>query len=207
MQQDARLIELEQLRQRVALLEEDLRHAARVEPSWPPRGYYTTYHILAGMVLGLIGAAASLLFNVVGSAMVGQHVLQLIRVYLTFPLGEKAMELDSGFSLAAGCCLYLGTGMLLGIPFQLILTRFFEGASFTVRFVVAGLLGLAVWGLMYYGILYWLQPALVGGRWIVERVPILVAVLTHLVFAWTMMLVSQWGRFVPPQSAREECKT
>ena len=204
MTDQSRQAELDLLRERLARLEDEVGRVAREEPPWPPKGYYTTYHLLAGMVLGLIGSAASLLFNVVGSAMVGQHVLQLIRVYLTFPLGEKALEIDSGFALAAGCCLYLGTGMLLGIPFHLILTRYFSKASFGTRFVIAGLLGIGVWILNFYGILYWLQPALIGGRWIVERIPLLVAVLTHLVFAWTMMLVSQWGTFVPPASPTRE---
>ena len=69
---------------------------------WAPRGYYTTYHILAGMVLGFIGAGASLLLNIVGAAMLDMHPLHLIQVYLTFPLGEKALELNIGFALAAG---------------------------------------------------------------------------------------------------------
>ncbi len=199
-----RLAELEQLRNRLAALEEEVSGSAGQDPSWPPTTYYTTYHILAGMVLGLIGAASSLLFNMVGAAMVGRHPLELIRVYLTFPLGEKALEVQTGFALASGCCLYLGTGMLLGIPFQLLLTRYLAGASFMVRFAAAGALGVAIWLINFYGILSWLQPTLIGGRWIVEMVPVFVALMTHLVFAWTMVLVSQWGRFTPPvaRSAR-----
>jgi hypothetical protein len=193
-----RVAELEQLRLRVALLEEEVGRGAGTDPAWPPTTYYTTYHILAGMVLGLIGAASSLVFNMVGAAMVGRHPLELIRVYLTFPLGEKALEVQTGFALASGCCLYLCTGMLLGIPFQLLLTRYFAKAGFAARFFAAGVLGLAIWLVNFYGILSWLQPALIGGRWIVEQVPVLVAIMTHLVFAWTMVLVSQWGRFTPP---------
>ena len=36
----------------------------------------------------------SLLFNVIGAPLAGKSPLELIRVYLTFPLGEKALELD-----------------------------------------------------------------------------------------------------------------
>lgn len=203
MNQDERLAELASLRDRVARLEFDIASATQSDAPWPPHGYYTAYHVLAGMVLGLMGAASSLLFNIVGSAMVGQHPLELIRVYLTFPLGEQALGVESGFGLAAGCCLYLGTGMLLGIPFQLVLTRYCDRASFMRRFLVVSLLGIALWLLNFYGILYWIQPAIVGGRWIVERIPVLVAILTHLIFAWTMLLVSQWGRFTPPVSAHK----
>ncbi len=206
MDRDAQLAEAEKLRARLAALEAELAGRPSL-PEWPPRSYYTTYHILAGMVLGLISAASSLLLNIVGAAMMGLHPLHLIRVYLTFPLGEAALEVQSGFVLAAGCCLYLGTGMIGGIPFHLILSRYFARASFGVRFGVATVLGIGVWLVNFYGVLYWLQPMLIGGRWIVEDVPILVAVLTHLVFGWTMLLVDQWGRFVPYGVKAEEMKT
>ncbi len=189
---------LSELREEVARLEAQLAPPATTEPSWPPKTYYATYHLLAGMVLGLIGAASSLLFNIVGAAMVGKHPLELIRVYLTFPLGESALTLESGFALAAGCCLYLGTGMFGGIPFHMVLSRWFDRSPGSVRFVVTTVLAIGVWLINYYGVLAWLQPLLIGGNWIVEQVPILVAVLTHLVFGWTLLLVDHWGRFVPP---------
>lgn len=199
MDRDSLETRLDDLRRQVVAIETQL--ADLESRPWQPRGYYTTYHLLAGMVLGLVAAAASLLFNIVGAVMFGEHPLQLIRVYLTFPLGEKALALDwvnNGFILSAGCCLYLGTGMIGGIPFHMILSRFFERASFTRRFMVATALGIGIWLVNYYGVLYWLQPLLIDGkRWIVERVPVVVALVTHLVFAWTMLLVDQWGRFVP----------
>ncbi len=197
MDRDHLQTELDRLKQQVAALEGQLA-APSPAADWPPRGYYTTYHILAGMMLGLFGAAASLLFNIIGAAMVGKHPLELIRVYLTFPLGEKALEVQSGFVLAAGCCLYLGTGMIGGIPFHLILSRFFNNASGTKRFVVASVLAIGVWLINFYGVLSWLQPLLIGGSWIVDQIPIYVAVSTHLVFGWTLLLVDQWGHFVPP---------
>jgi len=135
--------------------------------------------------------------------MVGKNPLELIRVYLTFPLGEKALTQESGFILAAGCCLYLGTGMFGGIPFHLILSRYFDNAGMLVRFTVVSVLAIGVWIINYYGIIYWLQPAMIGGRWIVDQIPVWVAVLTHLVFGWTLLLVDQWGRFVPPGEMRK----
>ncbi|MEK6645006.1 MAG: hypothetical protein AABZ08_13985, partial [Planctomycetota bacterium] len=173
---------------------------------WVPTTYYTNYHILAGMILGLAGAVTSLLFNIVGAAMVGKHPLELIRVYLTFPLGEKALEMDSGFALAAGCCLYLGTGMIGGVPFHLILSRYFGQSSFGVRFLIASVLGVGVYLINFYGIIAWLQPTLIGGNWILEKMPVYVALATHLVFGWTMLAVDQWGHFAPPPSIRQEAK-
>lgn len=190
--------QLQQLEEEVARLKAELAATtAEDAPAWPPTGYYFTYHVLAGMVLGLFGAAASLLFNVIGAQMAGKHALEIIRVYLTFPLGEKALTTDDGFALAAGCCLYLATGMFGGIPFHLILDRYFANAGLPKRFVVATVLAVGVWVVNYYAILSWVQPLFVGGRWIVDQIPIYVAAATHLVFGWTMLLVDQWGRFIP----------
>jgi hypothetical protein len=148
----------------------------------------------------MIAAAASLLFNVVGSLIVGQHPLRLIQVYLTFPLGEKALDpgFDSGVALAVGCCLYLATGMLLGIPFQLALARFMPRANLLKRFTLATVVGLVMWLVNFYAVLSWLQPLLFGGNWIVDPdyMPRWVACLTHLVFAWTMAAVFPWGMYV-----------
>ncbi len=164
---------------------------------WPPSQYYFTYNLLSGMILGFFGAVSSLLFNVVGSALVGQHPLQLIKVYLTFPLGEDALNMESGLALAIGCGLYLGTGMLLGIVFNILMTKFFSGAPFKKQFVVATGIGIAMWLINYYGLLSWLQPMVFKGQWIVQLIPWWVAALTHLVFTWTMQLMQDWGRFDP----------
>jgi hypothetical protein len=196
MSRESKQRELEQLQARVSQLEVELAQEEGAG-QWPPRGYYTTYHILAGFVLGMFGAATSLLFNVIGSLLVGQHPLHLIQVYLTFPLGAEALHVDGGLTLAIGCCLYLATGMLLGIPFQLVLTGWLARASFTIRLGAVTLLALAVWVVNYYVLLSWLQPLLFGGDWIIREVPWWVAALTHLVFGWTMLLVQPLGTFVP----------
>jgi len=195
MDREQKLRELEALRYSVRKLETELA-AESPTAQWPPEGYYLAYHVVAGFVLGIFGAATSLLFNIVGATLVGKYPLELIRVYLTFPLGESALAADSGITLAIGCCLYLATGMLLGIPFHLALTRLGEGASFATRFVFVSVMALAIWVINFYGILWWLQPLLFGGTWIVDMIPIGVAALTHLVFGWTMLLVAPWGAFV-----------
>lgn len=209
MNPEVRQTELQALKARVAELESETAVEQADPGRWVPTTYYTTYHILSGMVLGMIGATASLLLNVIGSIMVRQHPLELIRVYLTFPLGEKALGLDGGFTLAAGCCLYLGTGMVFGIPFHLVLSRFYGRASVSRRFAVTTAMALGLWVLNYYGLLLWLQPLLTnrlsgadGRPWIVELVPMYVAASTHLVFGWTMLLIDRWGRFVPPNQYR-----
>ena len=124
----AKLRELAELRQRVAELEAEIDREQSANGGWK-HNYYTGYYATAGFMLGMIGALASLVFNIVGSLMwqrLGgqpQNPLRLIQVYLTFPLGAAALQIDNGMTLAIGCCLYLATGMLYGIFFHLVLTR------------------------------------------------------------------------------------
>ncbi|HZZ79528.1 MAG TPA: hypothetical protein VFE62_13485 [Gemmataceae bacterium] len=198
MDRDAKLHELETLRTRTRQLETELGSEATSE--WPPRGFYGAYAVLAGCVLGSVAAMASLLFNVVGSLIIGQFPLQLIRVYLTFPLGAEALQLESGLALAIGCCLYLLTGMVFGVPFQWILSRWFDRSGFIVRFIVTTVLGLALWGVNFHGILSWMQPLLIGGSWIVDEIPWWVAMLTHLVFGWAMLLLQPFGRYMTAEN-------
>ncbi len=185
--------DLEALRKKVREMEDLLAEDDQSE-NWRAGKYYTAYHILAGMMLGFFGAASSLLFNVVGSVATLQYPLQLIRVYLTFPLGERALQIESGAVIALGCCLYLGTGAVFGSLLHLIMTRFFEAAGRWKKFIVATIIGILLWLVNFYGFLSWAQPALFGGDWIVRLVPFWVAALTHLVFAWTVLFLGEWGR-------------
>ena len=192
--------ELAELRARLASLEDDLASGPPVT-RWEIKGYYAAYYATTGFFLGMIGAVTSLVLNIVGSLLVGQHPLQLIKVYLTFGLGEKALDpkLDSGMALAIGCCLYIATGMLLGVVFQVALSRFADQATLVKRLAIASGLALIVWFVNYYLLLSWIQPLLFGGNWIVDSnyLPPWVAVLTHLAFGWTMALVYPLGAYEP----------
>lgn len=198
--QDEKRKRLDELREEVIRLERELGAPA---PGWQPAGseFYGMYHATSGLILGMAGALASLLFNVLGSLMVKQHPLKLIQVYLTFPLGEKALteEFSTGITLAVGCCLYIGTGMVLGVLFQMAFAKFIPDAKLATRLLLGTLLGLVVWGVNFYLILDWLQPLLFGGNWIVdsEVLPPWVGAATHLVFAWTMAALYPWGKFEP----------
>jgi hypothetical protein len=165
---------------------------------WPPR-FYFAYHVVVGSILGLIAAGASLLFNVVGALASGLHPLQLIKVYLTFPLRERALASEDGFALSTGVLLYLATGGALGAALHVVGQRFFPTAPLARRLALATIAGLALWLVGFYGVLSWLQPLLFGGRWIVEQIPPLVAAATHLVFAWSLTLLAFLGRFEPPE--------
>ncbi len=203
--------ELERLRAQVQELEDQFSREA-AEQGWQATGYYTAYYATAGFMMGIFGAMASLLFNVIGAPIVGKSSLELIRIYLTFPLGAQALKLTEGgqgtyalgdgLILAIGCCLYLATGMLLGIPVYLALTRFAARGGLILRLIVASVISLAIWGINFYGILSWLQPMLIGGdpgNWITNPayLPWWVAAATHLVFGWTIALLYPLGVYTP----------
>ncbi|MFO0950303.1 MAG: hypothetical protein U0835_03965 [Isosphaeraceae bacterium] len=193
--------ELEALRSRVRELEAELG-AGEAVPGGEVSRDYPAYFAAGGFLLGLLAAVVSLLFNVVGSIAAGKNPLELIRIYLTFPLGEKALRLaegggpgayavSDGVIVALGCCLYIGTGMLLGIPVALAISKFAPRGSVGSRVVVGGVSALLIWALNFYGILSWLQPLLFGGRWIVDNslLPWWVAAATHAVFGATVALL------------------
>ena len=195
---DAAHEELVALEARAAELRATLETSgAPVGGDWWPERFYLAYHVVAGALLGLIAAGASLLFNVVGSLMAGRHPLELIKVYLTFPLGERALATEDGLALSTGVLLYLATGMALGALLHGIGQRYFPMAPLKRRLVLATGAGLLLWLVGFYGMLSWLQPLLFGGDWIVARVPPLVAATTHLVFTWTLTLIGFVGRFEP----------
>ena len=193
--------ELAELQGRVVDLQRQLATPAK---PWQAESFYTAYYATAGFMLGMFGAVTSLLFNVIGSALVGQHPLYLIQVYLTFPLGEKALELEGGMTLVIGCCLYIGTGMVLGVPFHLLLTRLAFQRDVVYRFVVASILAASMWLVHFYLILAWLQPLLFEGNWIVERIPWWIGLTTHLIYGWTMAAVYPFGQYEPYRRQTEQ---
>lgn len=177
------------------LIDAPVKESDHPSRTWPPDGYYLLWHVLIGMILGGVGASVSLLFNVIGAPLAGRHSLDLIRVYLTFPMGEAALSADSGAVLTVGCILYLVTGGLYGVVFHLLMSTLFLDAPFMTRLVVASAIGLGLWIINFYLILSWLQPLMLGGSWILTELPFWVAALTHLVFAWTMLAGEAWGGF------------
>lgn len=194
--------EMDELRHRLAELDKKLHHAPVAD--WQSKGFYTDFYAAVGSVFGMFAAFSSLLFNVVGATLMKEHPLKLIQVYLTFPLGEEALTLNGGLALAAGCILYIFTGMILGVLFHVTLVRLAAKRSFTYRLLLATLLGVALWVINFYGILSWLQPMLFGGDWIVRLIPPYVGLLTHLVFGWTMALLMPLGLYTPYRLQTEQ---
>ena len=208
----AKKARLAELQAEAARLEAEVEAEAFADSvrDWAKRGYYLTYYATAGFFLGMVAALVSLMFNVIGASIAGKDPLQLIKVYLTFGLGAKALDpaFDSGLAVAMGCVLYIATGMLLGIIFHVILTRYASQACLGGRLVWASGIAIAVWFVNFYLLLSWLQPLLFGGNWITSTNPVYlpwwVALATHLVFGWTMALVYPWGLFHPYRLQTED---
>lgn len=163
--------------------------------AWPPDGFYLLWHVVIGLMLGALGAVVSLTANVLGAPLFGRHPLELIRVYLTFPMGARALEVADGALLTIGCVLYLSTGALVGILFHLGWTVWLAKASRRKKLAMVTGAGLVLWIVSFYLILSWLQPLLLGDNWIVRLVPPWVGALTHLAFVWTIGAGEVWGRF------------
>ena len=154
--------ELKQLKKRLSEIESQKAEDAPPD-AWAPTGHYAYYEAAAGFMLGIFGSVVSLVVNVIGSVLAGLDPLQLIRIYLTFPLGEQALKLSEaggetqtvpdGLILALGCCLYLGTGMLLGVPVFFAVSRISKGKSLLERMSVAISVSLAIWAFNFYAIL------------------------------------------------------
>jgi hypothetical protein len=203
---------LVQLRAEAARLQAEIDADAfgRAAGEWARRGYYLTYYATTGFFLGMVGALVSLVFNIAGATIAGEDPLQLIRVYLTFGMGGRALDpaFDNGLALAMGCVLYIATGMLLGIVFQVVLSRWAAGADLLGRLAWATGIAVAIWLVNFYGLLSWLQPLLFGGNWITSTDPVYlpwwVALATHLVFGWTMAVIYPWGEFHPYRLQTED---
>ena len=198
---DTKSEETQSLRDRSRQWDEELSDILPPVPlrPWTEPGYSPARIAWAGLLLGSLAGCTSLIVNVIGSvlwpALSGeiQHPLRLIQVYLTVPLGETALTLNSGALLALGCLLYLGTGMLYGMLFELALSYFIPNAGVRARLVACSFLAILVWVVNFYGLLIWLQPLLFGGSWVVDLIPWWVGAVTHLVFGWTMALIYPLG--------------
>lgn len=182
---DALHRDLDRLYGEIGAIETELVGLRGFEPmAGGPRAFLTT-----GLLLGIVAAATSLLFSIIGSLALGRHPLQLVRVYLSFILGERALRLETGLPLALGTCLFLLAGAAYGLLFHLVLSRWFAEAPGIWRLLVSSAMAIALWLINYSLILRWIQPTLLGTTAVLEQVPFWRAAGTHLVFAWTILLV------------------
>ncbi len=191
------LREIERHRRAIADLEARLPAGKGDRRGWPPTGFYTTFYIVAGMTLGTIGAMTSFVFNVVGSLIVSQDPMLILRVFGTFFIGQEALTTDNLNFLMLVLLTHVIVGALGGAAFHVFINRYLADRSPAQKIVYSAIFGCALWLINFYAIISWLQPVLVGQAYILRLMPFWVAALTHIIYGLTLGLLQRLGRFIP----------
>lgn len=194
------LSQIEQHRAALAALEQRLKGTEPAAAPWPPPGFYVTFYVVSGLLLGVLGSLASFLFNVLGSLVVNQDPLRILRVYGTVFLGARALTTDDLNFFMLVAVVHFSLGALAGAVFHVLVNRFVPDRPL-LQIVLGGLYGLLIWVVNFYCILIWLQPRLVGESYVLELMPAWIAALTHLVYGLTLGVLQPLGRFVPYRQA------
>jgi hypothetical protein len=189
--------EIEEHRLAIARLEEELVQLPAPAAPWPPSGFYVTFYLVAGLMLGTMCALNSFLFNVVGSFVVNQDPMQILRVLGTFFIGKEALTTDDMTFLMLVMLTHLSVGAVAGALFHLVLNLFWPDLPVFRLLLVSAGFGVALWLVSFYGVISWLQPLLVGEAYILHMLPVWVALLTHIVYGLTLGLLQPTGKFVP----------
>ena len=187
-------------RARLAELEARLGTMAPPSPSWPPRGFYLTFHVVAGLMIGVLGSITSFFFHVIGSLLVNQDPLYVLRVWGTVFLGQRALTTtDLNFFMLVAV-VHFSIGAVAGAVFH-VLVSFFVPERPVRQIVLGAAYGLLMWIVNFYFVLVWLQPRLVGEAWVLQLMPPWIAALTHLVYGLTLGALQPLGRFEPYRGA------
>jgi len=189
--------EIDRHRQAIAELEAKLAALPGGRRAWPPPGFYTTYYVVAGITLGTMGAFVSFIFNLVGSLIVTQDPMLILRVFGTFFVGRDALTTDNLNFLMLVLLTHLIVGSVGGAVFHVVINRNFADRSSGQKILLSALFGCAIWLINFYGIISWVQPLLVGQAYILRLMPFWVAALTHIIYGLTLGLLQPLGRFIP----------
>ncbi len=146
------LAQIEEHRTALATLESRLRAAEPPAAPWPPRGFYLTFYVVAGLLLGILGSLTSFLFNVFGSLLVNQDPLHILRVYGTVFLGAKALTTDDLNFFMLVAVVHFSLGAVAGAVFHVLVNRFVPDRP-AFQIVLGGLYGLLIWVVNFYCIL------------------------------------------------------
>ncbi len=169
-------------------------------PAWPPAGFYLTYYVVAGTLIGILGSLASFLVNVVGSLVVDQDPLRILRVYGTVFLGERALTTSDLNFFMLVAVVHFSVGAVAGAVFHVTVNKFVPDRPL-LQIILGGAYGLCMWLVNFHLVLVWLQPRLVGEPYVLELMPTSIAVLTHLVYGLTLGVLQPLGRFEPYRPA------
>lgn len=181
---------------RAALVDLESQLGDTVSVAWPPVGFYLTFYIVAGATIGILGSVTSFLFHILGSLIVHQDPLLFLRVYGTVFLGAKALTTDDLNFFMLVAVVHFSVGASAGAVFH-VLVNWFVPDKPGLQIGLGVLYGLLMWVVNFYVVLWWLQPLLVGEPFVLQLMPVWVAVLTHVIYGLTLGLLQPLGRFVP----------
>jgi cytochrome c oxidase cbb3-type subunit 2 len=190
---DEILSEIERHRDAIAALEARLGGGSPA--SWPPEGFYLTFYVVAGTIIGILGSLTSFLFNVVGALLLNEDPLRFLRVYGTVFLGARALTTEDLNFFMLVAVVHFSVGAAAGAVFHVLVNRFVPG-RYVLHVVLGALYGVVMWLVNHYVVIAWLQPRLVGQAYVLQLMPVAVAVLTHVVYGVTLGLLQPLGRFV-----------
>lgn len=173
--------------------------AAETEP-WPPEGFYLTYYVVAGLMLGVLGSLVSFLANVVGSIVIEQDPLLFLRVYGTVFLGKEALVThDLNFFMLVAV-VHFSVGAVAGAVFH-VLVSLYTPERAVVSIGLGAIYGLLMWVVNFYVVIEWLETSLYGQAFVLELMPAWVAAFTHMLYGITLGALQPLGRFVPYRPA------
>jgi hypothetical protein len=187
--------EIEAHRAAIAALEARLERAPD-ETRWPPEGFYLTFYVVAGTMIGVLGSLTSFLTNVVGSLLVKQDPLLFLRVYGTVFLGPKALTTDDLNFFMLVAVVHFSVGAMAGAVYHVAVNFFVPGRTL-LQIALGALYGLLMWAVNFHIVIAWLQPQVVGEPYVLELMPTWVAVATHVVYGLTLGVLQPLGRFRP----------
>jgi hypothetical protein len=162
---------------------------------WPPAGFYLTYYVVSGMILGILGSITSFACHVLGSLLVHQDPLRFLRVYGTVFLGPTALATDDLDFFMLVAIVHFSVGAAAGAVFSVLVNRFAPPRA-GVQIALGAAYGLLMWIVNFYVVIAWMQPRLVGQAYVLQMMPVGVAALTHVVYGLTLGLLQPLGRFV-----------
>jgi hypothetical protein len=168
--------------------------------AWPPAGFYLTFYVVAGTLIGVLGSIASFAFNVIGSLVVRQDPLLFLRVYGTIFLGPRALTTDDLNFFMLVAVVHFSVGAIAGAVFH-VLVNWLVPDRTVLTIALGAAYGLLMWVVNFYFVISWLQPLLWGQPLILDLMPVPIAVMTHLVYGLTLGLLQPLGRFVPYRPA------
>lgn len=199
------LQEIAEQRAKLAQLEDQLRHEVEPEPSspapgWPPQGFYLTYYVVAGLMIGILGSLTSFAMNVLGSLVLEQDPLLFLRVYGTVFLGPEALTTrDLNFFMLVAV-VHFSVGAVGGAVYHVFVNAYYPERP-GLQIGIGAVYGLLMWVVNFYVVILWLQTSIFGQAYVLELMPAWVAALTHVVYGLTLGLLQPLGRFVPYRPA------